>query len=220
MIYLLVNKKGGVGKSTLAQTLAVYLHDLGRKVAVLDADDQLSTAKAIVEAEPAITVGAQFDPNQIPPTLKKLASEHDDVVCDAPAKLGDETRALMLMADIAVFPMEPTIKSLRSTQESIEVLEYARAITGGKPEQAFLVLNKVKKRTRIFQEIAELAPKLNLTSTKAVVRDLQAFPEADQQGTVVTRMKPTTASIRNAQSDVVSLFSEIVNEKWSRAANE
>ena len=45
-MYLLVNKKGGVGKSTLATALAVYLFDLGRHVAVIDADEQLHTAKA------------------------------------------------------------------------------------------------------------------------------------------------------------------------------
>lgn len=220
MIYLLVNKKGGVGKSTLAGTLAVYLHDAGRKVAALDADGQLSTATALAQAEPNITISAEFDPNKIPQTLNRLTSQHDDIVADAPAKLGDETRALIVMADVAIFPMEPTIKSLRSTKESIEVLKYARAITGGKPDQAFLVLNKVKRHTRIFSEIEELAPTLGLTSARTAIRDLQAFPEADQQGTVVTRMKPITSSIRNAQADIQSLFQEIVFAGQRRAANE
>ena len=223
MIYLLVNKKGGVGKSTLAQTLAVYLHDTGRKVAALDADNQLSLAKAISRAEPQITVGAQFDPNQIPQTLKHLAEGHDDVVADAPAKLGDETRALMVMADVAVFPMEPTHKSLQATKESIEVLEYARAITGGRPKNAWLVLNKVKKRTRILKEIeTEVAPKLGLTCAASKIRDLQAFPEADQQGTVVTRLDAKNPSVRKAQMDVSALFLELAPETLAikEAANE
>ena len=126
---------------------------------------------------------AQFDTNQIPQTIQRLASTHDDVVLDAPAKLEDETRALMVMADCAIFAMEPTIKSLQSTRESVQVLEYARAITGGRPREAWLVLNKAKTRTRIFREIESLAPKLGLRVAKSVIRDLQAFPEADQQGT-------------------------------------
>ena len=219
MVYLLVNKKGGVGKSTLAATLAVYLHDLGRRVAVVDADEQLHTARALAEAEPAIFANAEFNPNKIPGIVNRLAGEFDDVVADAPAKLDDETRALMVVSDVAIFPMEPTIKSLRSTQESVVVLEYAREITGGRPNAAWLVLNKAKKRTRIYREIHELAPKLGLTVATSAVRDLQAFPEADQQGTVVTRMKPFSRSIRKAQADIQSLFAEILGNNIGRVAH-
>jgi chromosome partitioning protein len=219
MIYLFVNKKGGVGKSTLAAAFAVQLFDVGRKVAVLDADEQLHTARAIRQAEPGIHVIAQFQTNKIPETVQHLVSSFEDIVADAPAKLQDETRALMVMADVAIFPMEPTIKSLQSTRESIQVLEYARAITGGRPHTAWLVLNKAKTRTRIFREIESLAPKLGLRVAHAVIRDLQAFPEADQQGTVVTRMSPEQLSIRNAQADITALFNEIVNENHREVAN-
>jgi chromosome partitioning protein len=220
MRYLLVNKKGGVGKSTLATSLAVYLHDAGRKVAILDADEQLHTARAIAEAEPAILIASQFDPNQIPKVIQQLADEFDDIVADAPAQLGDETRALMVMADVAIFPMEPTIKCLRSTQESIEVLNFARTVTGGRPSEAWLVLNKVKRRTRIFREIEALAPSLGLTVAHTSVRDLQAFPEADQRGTVVLRMSTDNVSVRNAQSDLNNLFAEILMKGEAMKANE
>ena len=219
MIYLLVNKKGGVGKSTLATSLAVYLHDVGRKVALLDADDQLHSARAVAEAEPGITVVAEFRPNHIPQAIHQLASAHDDVVADAPAKLADETRALMVVADVAIFPMEPTIKCLRSTQESVEVLEYARTVTGGRPAEAWLVLNKAKRRTRIFREIERLAPSLGLKVASTAVRDLQAFPEADQQGTVVTRMPSDTPSVKNAKHDILALIGEIVQLQASEASN-
>jgi len=220
MMYLLVNKKGGVGKSTLAATLAVYLHDLGRSVAVVDADEQLHTLRALAEAEPNITVGAQSDPDQIPGAIRHLQETHDDIVADAPARLGDETRALMVMADVAIFPLEATLKSLRSTQESIKVLDYARHITGGRPHEAWLVLNKVKKQTRIYREIESLAPKLGLKVASTALRDLQAYPEADQQGTVVTRMSSDSPTIKKAQEDVNSLFAEIIGTRLKKAANE
>lgn len=219
MRYLLVNKKGGVGKSTLATSLAVYLHDAGRKVAVLDADEQLHTAGAVHEAEKGIRVVSQFEPNQIPAVMNELAETHDDVVADAPARLGDETRALMVMTDVAIFPMEPTIKCLRSTQESIEVLKFARMVTGGRPQEAWLVLNKVKRRTRIFREIQQLAPSLGLQVAASPVRDLQAFPEADQRGTVVLRMKPDNITVRNAQQDLTALIDEILLKQEEQIAN-
>ena len=219
MRYLFVNKKGGVGKSTLATAFAVYLHDAGRRVAVLDADEQLHSARAIAEAEPDLTAVAEFEPNKIPDTIRQLASQHDDVVCDAPARLSDETRAMMVMADVAIFPMEPTIKSLCSTKESIEVLNYARTVTGGKPDQAWLVLNKAKKRTRIFREVEKLAPSLGLIVANASIRDLQAFPEADQQGTVVLRVTSDSPSFQKARADLEALFGQITNLTTEEAAN-
>ena len=151
--------------------------------------------------------------------MNELAGTHDDVVADAPARLGDETRALMVMADVAIFPMEPTIKCLRSTRESIDVLNFARTVTGGRPHEAWLLLNKVKRRTRIFREIQELAPSLGLQVAASSVRDLQAFPEADQRGTVVLRMKPDNITVRNAQQDLTTLFNEILIKQKEQIAN-
>jgi hypothetical protein len=101
----------------------------------------------------------------------------------------------------------------------VHVLEYARAVTGGRPHDAWLVLNKAKTRTRIFREIETLAPKLGLTVARSVVRDLQAFPEADQQGTVVTRMSSELPTIRKAQEDIAALFGEIVSMTQQEVAN-
>ena len=101
--------------------------------------------------------------------LPGIAKEHDDVVADAPARLDDEARALMVVADVVIFPMEPTIKSLRSTKSSKEVLEYAREITGGNPREAWIVINKAKKQTRILKEVQEAAANLGLVVAKTVI---------------------------------------------------
>ncbi len=166
---------------------------------MIDSDKQMHTARALAEAEPKIAIHALFEANQIPATVQRLVKNYDDVVADAPAKLEDEARALMVMADVVIFPMEPTIKCVRSTKSSVEVLEFARSLTGGKPREAWLVLNKAKRRTKMLTDIRDnVAPKLGLTLAATTVRQLQAFPEADQQGTVVTRMDPADPSVANA----------------------
>lgn len=219
MVYLLANEKGGVGKSTLAVSLAIYLYNLGRRVAVLDADKQLHAASAITNAEPNINVVAEFDPNKIPVAIQSLKLEYDDIVADAPAKMNDETRALMVMADVAIFPIEPSIKSLMSTKESIRVLEYARSITGGSPKFGWIVVNRVNTRTRMFREIKEVASTMGLSLAATAVRAYLAYPQADEQGTVVARMKPNSDAIVNAQKDLVSLFREIVISEQKKVAN-
>lgn len=48
MIAAIVNQKGGVGKTTLAVHLAVWLHERGLRVAFIDADGQSSSSRWIV----------------------------------------------------------------------------------------------------------------------------------------------------------------------------
>jgi chromosome partitioning protein len=54
MILALANSKGGVGKSTLAVHLAVWLHEKGRQVAFVDSDVQGSSSAWLQEAAPEI----------------------------------------------------------------------------------------------------------------------------------------------------------------------
>lgn len=92
--------------------------------------------------------------------IQQLAGEYDHIVAEAPAQLGDETRALMVMADVAIFPVQPTIKCPRLIQESIEVLNFAHPATGSRPSKAWLARNQVNMRAA-FQKIiqrAELTP--------------------------------------------------------------
>ena len=80
------------------------------------------------------------------------------------------------------FPWSRQSSALLRLRESVQVLEYARTITGGRPTLAWLVLNKAKKRTRIFREIEKLAPRLGLTVAGTAIRDLQAFQKPTSKG--------------------------------------
>ena len=61
MLVAFANTKGGVSKSTLSAHLAIWLWDEGYRVALLDADEQQTSATWVRNAEPAITVTAVTD---------------------------------------------------------------------------------------------------------------------------------------------------------------
>jgi len=188
MMIVLANTKGGVGKSTLAVHIAIWLYDQGLSVALVDADKQQSSSQWIVEVEPNLTVMTVTTPDECLAVTQELKRNHDAVVGDGPGGLDDLSRTLLLLADLALFPISPSILDLRSVSQATEVLRFAQAINGGRP-QGRLILNKMRKRDTISRELLKAAPELGLEMAKTVIRDLQAYRDAAQQGTVVTRMR-------------------------------
>ena len=208
MMILYAQKKGGVGKTTLAVHHAVHLFDLGYSVAVLDADEQRQAAEWVTEAESNITIAAVTDADDAYLAAQELSGRHDYTIIDGPATLGEATRALMTLTDLALIPMGPSILDLRSTDKMERIIRTSRQISG-KPTQAAIVLNKARQRTRLTRETIAAATELGLEVLATRVRDLQAFPDAAQQGSVVTRLTKHSLGNHRAQSDLEQLFAEL-----------
>lgn len=206
MMLVFANSKGGVGKSTLAVHCAAWLHDHGIKTALLDADKQRSSSVWLGEVEPDITIRTATSAEECVVIVQELLRSHDFVVADAPGGLEDLSRTLLILADLAIFPISPSILDVRSVVTATEVLRYAQAIRGGKPEGR-LVLNKMRTRGRISKQLREEAPKLGLQVATAVVRSLEAYCDAPQQSTVVTRRRH---KVPQAAAELDSLFTELL----------
>lgn len=202
------NSKGGVGKSTIATHLAVWLHDQGFRTAFLDTDKQRSSSQWVIEAEAKIAVFTADKPEQCVLIARGSTTDHDFLVCDAPGGLEDLSRTLLILADLAIFPISPSILDIRSVGTATEVLRYAQAIRGGKPEGR-LVLNKMKTRGRISRQLIEEAPSLGLQVASSIIRDLQVYCDAPQQGTVVGRMGRVG---KQAAAEMHALFIELVGD--------
>ena len=202
------NAKGGVGKSTLAVHNAVWLFDGGAKTALLDADKQRSSSVWMTEAEPGVTVRTASTPEECALNAQELLKSHDFVIADAPGGLEDLSRTLLILADLAVFPISPSILDVRSVMTATEVLRYAQAIRAGMPK-GMLVLNKMRTRGRISNQLRKEAPKLGLEVASCSIRNLEVFCDAPQQGTVVTRLGRVA---NKAAVELDMLFSELLGE--------
>lgn len=210
------NQKGGVGKSTLSVHATVWLFEQGFRVALLDTDQQRSSSQWLAEAEPAVTVQTANTPDDCLQRAHELAEGHDVVVGDGPGGLDDVSRTLLLLTDLAVFPISPSILDLRSVSQATAILRYAQGINRGRPEGR-LVLNRIRARETISRELRDAAPHLGVAVTSAAVRDLQAFRDAAQQGTVVSRMKRKG---EQAAKDIERLFEELFLEHIEKGFSE
>jgi chromosome partitioning protein len=201
MIIALANSKGGVGKSTVAVHLSVWLAEHGLKVALVDADVQGSSTVWLHEAAAGIKILRLQTPDDVLDQIPRAQAEFDQIVVDGPAGLSEVTRSILLLADTAVLPCGPSILDLRAVTDAIRVVRQVQRIRQGAP-QAVLVPNKLQVQYRLSNEFLETVKSLEIP-TAGGLRLRQAYADAAGQGTVVWRMG-TRKSFQG------------VNERWQR----
>ncbi len=209
MMIVLANTKGGVGKSTLAVHLAIWAFDQGIRTALIDTDKQRSSSQWIGEAEPGIEVRTADTPEECLKYAQELRLTNDLLIGDGPAGLADVSRTLLILSDLAIFPITPSILDLRSVQQATDVLRFAQGINGGRPEGR-IVLNKMRTRDSISKELKSAAQSLGVTVATTVIRDLQAYRDAAGQASSVTRLGKKAQS---AAAEVDELFRELLGKQ-------
>lgn len=104
-----INQKGGSGKSSTAVALCYWLaFKQKRQTLLVDADAQKSSSiwlSAIPEVIPHKVIG---DVDSLIEQVDALLQELEFVVIDGPGSLAEVTRAIVLVADLAIVPCQPT----------------------------------------------------------------------------------------------------------------
>ena len=211
VIYSFTNSKGGVGKSTLAVHLVLWLVRQGRSVALIDADAQGSSSIWLQEASPETPVFRWLSADDILDGVPALRDQFEFVVADGPAGLSEVTRTIMFLTDATFLPIGPSVLDLRAVTEAVRVVRQVQAIRQG-PPRAMIVPNKVQARTRLSRELLETAHAFGLP-TATGLRLRQCYADAAGQGKVVWQMGPQAA---DAARDMESLLEEMVG--YGRAA--
>jgi len=207
MFIAVVNQKGGVGKTTLAVHLAGWHARCGRRVAFFDADGQASSSRWMRSAEPGIEVIEAFDGAAILKQTGALRKQVDVIVADGPANLAEVTRALLLVADLALIPCGPTLPELESTAQSVRILEAARSVRVDRAPAALLVLNRLRDdRFALTRDAPAAVAVLGIPPCRSVLRLRETLADAPGQRTLVWRMGYRA---RTAALEMTTLMQEI-----------
>ena len=206
MIVAIVNSKGGVGKSTLAGSLAGWLHAQGHQVILADCDTQQSSSEWISEAIPTLPMVRLMNADQVLDELPVLAREADFVIADGPGSQTETSRALLMWADLAVIPCKASMFEARALDKNTNFVRQAQVIRQG-PPSAVAVLSMVGREYRLTRDMLDAAQALQLSVANTAVTLRQAYADAPGQATFVWQMG---YAARDAAEEIDALFRELL----------
>lgn len=206
-VIALVNQKGGCAKSTTAVHLAYWLFHKQQNVLLVDADAQRSSSIWLESLEDPVPCKVAQTPEQLLGLIPSMAKQHDAVIVDGPAGLSEATKTIVLQADLAIIPCQPTGVDLRSAADAIRLIRQAQLIRGGAPKAA-VFLSRAVKGTRLKDETKGHLDSLGVPILKTVLHQRQAV--ADTFGQAATVWELLGKASAEAAEEFEQLFQEIV----------
>jgi chromosome partitioning protein len=188
---MVMNAKGGCGKSTLATSLAAYFaSNWEGTVALADYDPQTSSldwlAKRPADRDPILGVDATKD------GLRHLPRNTDYLIIDPPARVhGAELTGLVRHVESIVVPVLPSPIDIGAAAKFIQELKEVGKVERREVKVA-VVANRVRENLLVFEELEKFLEGLKVPFT-AKFRDAQNYIRAYSRGLGIHELPPYLA---------------------------
>jgi len=193
--------KGGVGRTTVATNLAV---GLGAGTVLVDADLPQGTAAAWASIRKSDTPDVLPIENhhQLVDTLDGLTGYRYCVV-DAPPRIAEVTRALLIVSDLVIVPVGTSIADLWAAQDLLETVKEARR------EKRNILVRLLWNKHRPFIKSARKMQKavkaeLDVPALKTTLGYRVAYSDALAEGLSVLEYRD-----RKAKAEIQNLVKEV-----------
>jgi chromosome partitioning protein len=206
---VILNPKGGCGKSTLATNLAACYAKRGTIPAVMDYDPQGSTMAWLERRSkdlPRIHGIAAYK-NSMQATRSwqlRVPGETDTLLVDSPASVGhDNLRELTRDSTSILVPVLPSLMDIHSASRCIADLLLVAKVDR-RDRKLAVIANRTRKNTKSLAKLMRFLDSLGIPII-AVLRDSQNFVHSAEQGIGVcemprSRVKPDVVQIEKIVS--------------------
>jgi chromosome partitioning protein len=213
MIISSISYKGGVGKTTVAQNIAVGLASSGYKVCIVDADESQNSmfwATIRGEREPFIKVTPNNNPDTIRKTIADLYDRegYEVVIIDSPPSISKIASKIILSSHLVIVPVSVTgAQDVATTEKFIE--HYFELLENyDKKIPTRFVLNNYQTRIKLHQAVESTLMEIS-KENKIPIFDTRlhrraAYGEASTQGLGVIEL-----SDQSAKTEIINLTNEI-----------
>lgn len=176
---VVVNPKGGCGKTTLSTNLAGALAARGAAVVLWDIDRQKSALEWLSLRSPQLPVIHSLAPKDEP--SGKDRRRHDWLVMDTPAGLhGKNLERAVAPVDKVLMPVQPSLFDMAATRNFIADLQAEHLMRKGRNFLGIVGV-RVDERTRAAATLEAFLKQFDLP-VLAYLRDTQVYANAAFQG--------------------------------------
>jgi len=207
-VIVLATSKGGAGKSTLVRNLAAHWFNIGRNVAVIDADPQASIynrhdiegplGKMKVIAEPEENVQYVID---------EISKQHEIIVVDTGGFRNRTTIRALIKANLALIPLKPSADDVAGAIETYQLIkelnQTAELIQN--PIKYRMVMSMTQHGTVISRHIRQELESASYLILGSEMFHRVAYPEAALSGLSPCITDPEGAAAR----DIANIVSDI-----------
>ena len=220
---VVLNPKGGSGKTTLAFSLAGYLASTGRKVGLLDMDRQGSSTHWLRNRPDSLPkIHALSAPAGGSGTVD-VPDDVDCVVIDAPAGLvGAQLIDYTCGAHAILVPVLPSDLDIHAASRLISQL-LLKAQVSRRNGRLGIVANRVKERTVAYKQLLRFLDRLSINLV-GVLRDSQNYTHAAANGHCIHEMTPSQVRRDTEQWQAITdwlearLDTPLTKRDWLRPA--
>jgi chromosome partitioning protein len=188
---LVINSKGGSGKTTITTTLASYFAANGMPTAVMDYDPQGSSLNWLRVRDPLAPKihGANAAPQKVGlRSFGRVVPEGTrQLIIDAPAGAsGVALQDMLSRANCIVIPVQPSAIDIHATANFVRDL-LLRGNLRARNTRIAVIANRVRKATPVYQPLERFLTSLGLTIV-ARIADSENFVKAAETGVGVFEM--------------------------------
>lgn len=183
---MILNPKGGCGKSTLATNIASYYANQDKQVTIADYDPQLSSLAWLEVRDEKYPEIFGIDAA----TSARVNRSTDILILDVPAGLrGKDLTAAMRRVQTIIIPVLPSPIDIRAATRFIHDLLTTGRVSRHQVKLA-VVANRVRENTNSFHTLERFLNRLSIPFI-ATLRDTQNYIKAADRGVGIFEMAPS-----------------------------
>ena len=184
---MVLNSKGGSGKSTIATSIASYYAAAGKKVMLVDCDPQASSLEWLAARPSGRSTISGIDGSG---GKFRVPRNADYIIYDTPAAVhGKELSNFLRRAQSIIIPVLPSPIDMRAATPFIQkVLDNGRVAR--KEARVALMANRCREHYNIYHQLDTYLRKVRKAPFISVLRETQNYVRAAERGLGIFELPP------------------------------